>query len=200
MAPRALTLAFLAAALRARAWARVGILVRRRFRLGAPLRRLGELLVDLAADLHDRRRVGLVLDDLVTDADARAQADLQEVAQVLALLLDGEAQVVVRVRRLLHLDDVVDADDHLRRDVLELDGHLDDETARGVDRRQDHRIDADETLGLDAKALEGPLVLVDARLVSGEGLEEELETLHRAADAVQVDRALADGALLLDGP
>ena len=52
-------------------------------------------------------------------------------------------QVVVRVRRLLQLDDLVDPDHHLGRDVLELDRHRHDEAVREIDRRQDHRVERD---------------------------------------------------------
>ena len=55
-----------------------------------------------------------VFDDFGADADAGAQADREELAQLDLALLLGEPQVVVRVCRLLELDDLVDADHHLR--------------------------------------------------------------------------------------
>src|SRR5215468_4711720 len=55
----------------------------------------------LVGDHHVGGGRRLVLHDLIADADARAETDVQEVAQVLALRLDGEPQVVMRVRRLL---------------------------------------------------------------------------------------------------
>jgi len=63
-----------------------------------------------------------------------------------------------------------------------------------VHRRQDHRVDADEALGLDAESLERPLVLEDARFVAGEEPEEQLDALDRAADAVELDPAPDDRA------
>ena len=166
---------------------------------------LESLLLVLAHDFSSPRLVFAVSIDFGADADSGAQADREELAKLDLALLLGETQVVVRVRGLFDLDDLVDPDHHLGRDVVELDRHRHDEAVREIDRRQDHRIEPDAraalgVLALDAEPLERPGVLFDVGLVAGEQLEEQRQPALGAADPVEIDRALDQRALLRLGP
>src|SRR5712671_5489080 len=139
----------------------------------------------------------LVPSDARIDADAPGLAQVEERHLFVGDLRLLEDQRVMRVGRLLRLDQRLHRAQALAGDLRLLVGQLDREALADEDGRRQHRVLADGAGAADHHAWVGPLALVDLRLHVREEAQRQLEAARRPAQSVQLGDALDDLAPLL---